>query len=115
MHKLIFVNSNFSNVEFSDTSSVPKTLFYFIYKRRQQATALQENKKQPPNLVGTGVLDGPFSLIKGHSLLITLFLLTHKAQKKKLCKKKSAEEKFRSLRRATKALPLETASFLKKA
>ena len=27
MHKLIFVNSNFSNVEFSDTSSVPKTLF----------------------------------------------------------------------------------------
>jgi hypothetical protein len=41
--------------------------------------------------------------------------LTHKAQKKKLSKKKSAEEKFRSLRRATKALPLETASFLKKA
>jgi hypothetical protein len=28
MHKLIFVNSNFSNVEFSDSSPLPKTLFY---------------------------------------------------------------------------------------
>jgi hypothetical protein len=47
-------------------------------------------------------------------LAITLFLLTQKGQKKKLSKKKSPWW-FRPLRRATKALPLETASFLKKA
>ena len=41
MHKLIFVNSNFSNVEFSDISSVPKTLIILFFKRRQQATALR--------------------------------------------------------------------------
>jgi hypothetical protein len=46
---------------------------------------------------------------------ITLFLLTQKGQKKKLCKKKIPKKAFRSLRRATKAPPLESASFLKKA
>ncbi|MBQ2385519.1 MAG: hypothetical protein II292_04850, partial [Clostridia bacterium] len=62
----------------------------------------------------TGVLDCPFSLIKDHSPPITLFLLTHKAQKKKLCKKKSAVWEFRPLRRATAVSPAARDKLFKK-
>ena len=43
------------------------------------------------------------------------FSFDTKGPKEKALQKENPKGKFRSLRRATKALPLETASFLKKA
>ena len=47
---LFFVNSNFSKVEFSDTSSVPKTLFilfinYKLYPHPFQQVILSEHRE----------------------------------------------------------------------
>jgi len=42
------------------------------------------------------------------------FFFSHKRRKRKSYQKENAVGKFRSLRRATKALPLETVTFLKK-
>jgi hypothetical protein len=55
--------------------------------------------------ISTVILSSPF---------VPLFLLAKKAQKKKLGKKKYAVRRFRVLRNATKASPLETTNFLKK-
>ena len=54
-----FKNSNFPKEEFSDTSPVPKTLFYLYYNGGSKPSPYDHNLGQQLNLVGDDVLGVP--------------------------------------------------------
>ena len=55
-----FKNSNFSKEEFSDTSSVPKTLFILFINGGSKPPPYEHNLDQKSNLVGDDILGVPF-------------------------------------------------------